>query len=268
MRAALCWLVLAACALPAAPAAGQRKLTKDQRIELIRGLMAEFATAAVPVPRSKKPLVIQSNGAYDKDQWESIGRFEGQAARAGDTVQVTKIELSNDRIVLELNFGAKGGPKWYERIEVGTGTRTTSIGGPDSANRPAPGGPTLALLLPEDLAGIDSTAVKKVLEPVLRFSRRKPDETYVDSLPEPLKQAIREKRAIEGMNRDQVLLALGKPDRKVRETVEDEELEDWIYGRPPGRITFVTFAGEKVLRVRESYAGLGGATADPLPPPR
>ena len=63
------------------------------------------------------------------------------------------------------------------------------------------------------------------------------------------------------MDREQVILALGRPDNKVRETVDGVELEDWIYGKPPGRIVFVTFEGDKVVRVKESYAGLGGSVA-------
>jgi hypothetical protein len=70
------------------------------------------------------------------------------------------------------------------------------------------------------------------------------------------------------MDRDQVVLALGRPDNKVRETVDGTEVEDWIYGRPPGRIVFVTFAGDKVIRVKEAYAGLGGEVVPPLPSPR
>ena len=40
-------------------------------------------------------------------------------------------------------------------------------------------------------------------------------------------------------------------------------MEDWVYGTPPGRITFVTFNGDKVIKVKESYAGLGTEVADP-----
>jgi hypothetical protein len=82
----------------------------------------------------------------------------------------------------------------------------------------------------------------------------------MDTLPAPVKQAITDKKAIEGMDRDQVLLAMGMPRRKVRETKDGIDTEDWIYGEPPGRITFVTFTGAKVSKVRESYAGLGGST--------
>jgi len=85
------------------------------------------------------------------------------------------------------------------------------------------------------------------------------------TLPE-IQQAIKEKRAKEGMDREQVLLAMGRPVNKTRETKEGLELEDWIYGKPPGRITFVTFAGNKVVKVKESYAGLGAEASVPLTP--
>jgi hypothetical protein len=42
------------------------------------------------------------------------------------------------------------------------------------------------------------------------------------------------------------------------------ESEDWIYGEPPGKITFVTFAGSKVVQIKEAYADIGGSTAPPL----
>ena len=64
------------------------------------------------------------------------------------------------------------------------------------------------------------------------------------------------------MNRDQVLLAVGKPLRKSRETKAGADYEDWIYGEPPGRVTFVTFTGDKVVKVKETYAGLGGSIAE------
>jgi hypothetical protein len=67
------------------------------------------------------------------------------------------------------------------------------------------------------------------------------------------------------MDRDQVLLAVGKPRHKERNVSGDgTEMEDWIYGDPPGKITFVTFTGFKVTRIREAYADIGGSTAPPL----
>ena len=66
--------------------------------------------------------------------------------------------------------------------------------------------------------------------------------------------------------RDQVLLAMGHPDHKSREVKDGMELEDWIFGQPPGKITFVTFNGSKVIKVKEEYAGLGTQVADPKVP--
>jgi hypothetical protein len=64
------------------------------------------------------------------------------------------------------------------------------------------------------------------------------------------------------MDRDQVLLALGKPVRKSRESKDGVDFEDWIYGTPPGRVTFVTFSGQKVVKIKDTYAGLGGSIAE------
>jgi hypothetical protein len=82
-----------------------------------------------------------------------------------------------------------------------------------------------------------------------------------------VQKAIKEKRAIDGMDREQVVLAMGRPNHKSREVKDGVELEDWIYGDAPGKITFVTFQGSKVVKIKEAYAGLGGETVKPPPPP-
>mgnify|MGYP000434847126 CR=1 FL=1 len=102
--------------------------------------------------------------------------------------------------------------------------------------------------------------IKKMLAPVLDFEKRSATEQYVEQLPPEVQAAVKEKRVIEGMDRDQVLMAVGKPRTKIRETKDGTETEDWIYGLPPGKVSFVTFANGKVTRVKDSYAGLGGET--------
>jgi len=81
------------------------KLTLDERMELTRGLMAEYATAKQLLPRSKKPLEFDANGKWDKKEWEEAAKESGSAARSGDQVQVTNISIESDRIVLEINGG-------------------------------------------------------------------------------------------------------------------------------------------------------------------
>ena len=236
------------------------KLTFEDRIELTRGLMAEYATVKVLLPRSKKPLEFESGGTYDKKKWDEIAKVSGPAARTGDLVQITKIDLDEDKIVLEINHGMKGGGHWYDHVQVGMGTTTSPVSRGDSN---APGGTTIAILFHKPLEPIKAAEIKKMLAPVLDFEKRSSTELYAETLPPEIKQAIHDKRVTVGMDRDQVMLAMGRPEHKSRETKDGVELEDWVYGTPPGRITFVTFDGSKVIKVKEAYAGLGTAVGDP-----
>ena len=255
---------LAAWFLMAAHSHGGEKLNVQERVEIVRGLTAEFATVKVPLPRSKKALAIELDGKFDKTAWDAADKENGPAARMGDLVQVTKVIIDDDRLVLEINGGFKGGRKWYQNLEIGMGGGTRPMGGPYTS---APGGTTVALLFHKPVSAMKAAEIKKILAPVLDFEKHSVTEQYVETLPAPIKKAIKEQRAMEGMDREQVLLALGKPRTKIRETKDGEELEDWIYGTPPGRVTFVTFRGSKVLRVKEAYAGLGGETVKPPGPP-
>lgn len=249
--------------LPAALAAAkEKKLSTDDRMALLRGLTAEYAKAKVLIPRSKKPLAIDPAGKWDKEAWEKASVEFGPAARVGEMVQLTKVKIDDDRVELELNHGLKTGPKWYERVEVGMGTNTTPISGRDNV---AKAGTNLAIVFGKNIESLDVAEVKKMLGQVLDFEMRSVTESYMEKLPEPVRKAIEQKRVIEGMDREQVRLAVGQPVRKERRVVDGDELEDWMYGRPPGKLTFVTFTGSKVTKVKDMYAGLGGSTAPELP---
>jgi hypothetical protein len=257
--------LLAGLLLSSAWAAPEGKLTESDRIEIVRGLTAEYATAKITLPRSKKPLVYESRGAWDKAKWAEAGKELGPAARIGDQIQITKVSIEDDRIVLEVNNGLKRGKKWYEHIEVGMGGSTSPVGGnPGTA---APGGTYIAVVFEGKVPLVKAAEIKKMLAPVLDFEKHSATEQYIETLPEPIRQAIAARKAIEGMDRDQVVMAMGRPLRKVRETKEGLEYEDWVYGQAPGRITFVTFQGGKAVKVKETYAGLGGSTAESVPVP-
>jgi hypothetical protein len=245
--------------------AADPKLTDDDRIEILRGLTAEYATVKTYLPRSKKPLEIDSHGNWDKDKWQEAGREFGPAARIGDLVQITKVNIENDKILLEINGGMKGKGHWYDHVQVGMGGNTGPINSGQNSN--APSGTNVVILFDKRVPPVKSAELKKLLSPVLDFDKHSATVNYVETLPAPVQEAIKQKKAIEGMDREQVILAMGKPRHKERATDKDgDELEDWIYGEPPGIITFVTFTGSKVSKVRDAYAGVGGSTAAPLPP--
>jgi hypothetical protein len=240
--------------------ADQKKLTLDQRVEIMRGLTAEYATCKVPLPRSKKPLDVAADGTWDQQAWTEAGKQLGPAGRVGDLVQVTHVDIDKDSIILEINGGMKSKGSWKDHVQVGIGGGIAPISNGQKTN--APNGTTVALRFGGPIGEVTSAEVKKILAPVLDFDKHSPTEQYVDTLPPEIKKAIEDKKPIEGMDRDQVILALGRPVRKSRETKDGVDYEDWIYGQPPGRVMFVTFGGAKVVRVKETYAGLGGTIAE------
>ncbi len=238
--------------------ADTKKLSQEQRREIVRGLTAEWATAKIVLPVSKKPLPFDSLGGWDEEAWMNENYRNGPAARPGDMVQITKVEVDEDKIKIEINDGSKEGSFW-DRVQIGTGNQTAPVTRPKTN---AMAGASIEIKFPDSIGDTDATGVKKILAKVLDFDKHTAVESYIDSLPEPVREAIKAKKAIVGMDREQVLMALGTPVSKSRETKEDVDYEDFIYGKPPGIMRFVKFAGAKVVSVQEYYAGINGSTMD------
>jgi len=248
----------------AAPAFAGDQMTWQDRVEITRGISAEYATVKVLLPRSRKPLEFNSDGTWDKNAWGEIAKTTGPAARTGDLVQITKVEIGADRIDLQINGGYKGGKHWYQGVQISGGMGGAGNSRPISQNDSnAVAGTALVLLFHKPLEPIKASEIKKILAPVLDFEKRTVTEVYSESLPPAVQKAIKDKHVLEGMTRDQVLMAVGRPQHKSRETADGIETEDWVYGIPPGKITFVTFIGDKVTKVKEEYAGLGTVAQEP-----
>lgn len=241
------------------------EITESERAGIIREMMAEHGTAKLLIPRSKKALDLHTDGTHDEDGWsDALDKF-GPAARVGDMVEITKVEFKGSRLIIELNHGLKGGRKWWHRIQVaGNRNQGTSLG--STADVYAPGGTKIAVVYDEDIPSMQADDLRALLKPVLDFEQRSAAELYIDKLPEEFQVAIKEKTVVEGMDRDMVLLAKDRPDRKVRDIKDGIETEDWIYGVPPGDVTFVTFEDGTVINIKETYANIGGQVKrDPDP---
>lgn len=259
ISALCCASILAFAQAPSGKADRARDLTDEEKIELLRGLSSEYATVKVYIPRAKRALKFNSNGAWDKVDWRDIGDEYGPVARVGDLIQITKVDIEGERIVFQINGGLNTKGKWWERIEggVGGGGATT----PMSRNSSRSAGTTVALVFPGKVPPLKPAEIKTMLAPILDFEKRSATENYFDTLPPEIQEAIKAKRAEIGMDRDQVKMAMGQARDRIRQEKDGLETEDWIYGYPPGKITFVTFANGKVIKVKDNYAGLGGSTA-------
>jgi hypothetical protein len=48
-----------------------------------------------------------------------------------------------------------------------------------------------------------------------------------------------------------VLYAMGRPPRRVRETKDGKEVEEWIYGAPPQDVEFIRFVNDKAVSIED-----------------
>ncbi len=251
----------------AADARHAAHLTESSRLAIIRAISGEFVRAQMGLPGGKEGFHLDANTAPppppaatkpDDDNLAPSHVFtvvRALAIHQGDKVQITRLEFREKTIVLELNGGGK--QKWHFRDHVQLTTAgpitATSVTDPSAPPGLEGQGCTLFLDFGRKLPDMSPDDLKRRLAPALDFGpARSAAAQYAASLPTEFQQAIKNRTAAVGMDQEMVLAAMGRPDRKVRERDADgNETEDWIYGTPPGRTIFVTFVGEKVVRVHQ-----------------
>ncbi len=252
-------LLVVVLILPGIPAfAGDQKkpgLTQESRIWILRGLQSEFGTLRKQLPRGDNGLPLDNTGKIDDDELQRLVNNNGVAIKPGEVVQITGLQFKKDAIVFEINGGGKKKRKWFQNIEVGMGGSTRPINQDQSMQMPT--GSTIVLGFGGPIPDVTVDEVKKMLEPVLDFTRRSASVMYIETLPKEIQEAIKNHQVVAGMDREMVLAARGRPDRKIRERRKDGlEIEQWLYGTAPAKIMFVTFDGDQVIEVKEFTPGV------------
>jgi hypothetical protein len=229
----------------------QAPLQPQSRLEIVRYVSGEFAKVLKPIPAGKKGFKVEVGKKLDDKELQTALRSHGLAANPGDTVQVTGIEFRNKEIVVEINGGGRSSFNIRDHLQVGVGqTMQTPL---ETAGAHKNNGGTLVLDFGKSVPDMSADDLMTDLQVFLDFTKEHSGAVnWLDTLPPQFKEAIQDHQALEGMNHEMVLAALGRPGHKVRERDPDgSETEDWIYGTPPARTTFVTFIGDKVVRVKE-----------------
>src|SRR5262245_4175686 len=225
-------------------------ITPESRVNIIRSLGSELVALKVPLPISKTGLIINSNGDFDwkKNEEESIRA--GQFIAPGITIQVTAVTIGDDSITFELNGGGKKKKRrFFERIQVGSTGGTRPLANPTS--QAPPQGSYVTIKFEKIVPDLTPDQVKEILSSVLDFSKKSATKTFIESVPDEFKDAVKNKQAAVGMDKDLVLATLGRPLKRVREKKGEVQTEDWIYGEKPQKVTFVTFLNDKVISVKE-----------------
>jgi len=226
-------------------------LKPQSRLEIVRYVSGEFAKAVKPLPGGGKGMRISVGKTVNDKELQTALRSGGIVANPGDTVQVTAIEFRAKEIVVQVNGGGKRKYHWKEHLQIGGAGGTVPL--PQTGNPNEGNGSTLILDYGRTIPDMSAEDLMNDLGPFLDFSKEhSATVNWIDTLPPQFRDAIKERKAVEGMDHEMVLAALGRPDHRVRERdPSGEQTEDWIYGTPPAKTTFVTFSGDKVIRVKE-----------------
>jgi hypothetical protein len=244
-----------------APAKKADTLQQTSELALVRYVDGEFAKVVTPIPGGRKGFHLKAGAPLDSSALRMAIGSNGSAANPGDKVQITKLTFRPKEIIVDINGGGHKGQSWRDRVHLEVGGDMPQVGAqqqdPVTSVQNSPGA-TLYLDFDHALPDMTPDELKDYLSGMLDFKEeRSAAVQWVDTLPPEMKKAIAEKRAIVGMNRDEVIAAVGKPEQKVRETKPDgSETEDWIYGAPPAKTVFVTFEGELVVKVEEFPGGM------------
>lgn len=234
-------------------------LQDSSKLNLIRYVSGEFARAVKPLPAGKEGFIVHVGQPMDAGMLDRQVATHGAAVNTGDHVQITKLEFHEKQIVVDLNGGGRGKKRLRDRIHLemgGTPTTRTTTTTPQDSGPPGmqPGlGSTLFLEFGKPLPDLSPDDLKKLLAPFLDFTKqRSASVQWFDTLPIEMKKAIQERKPVVGMDRDEVVAAIGKPEHKVRERdAEGNDIEDWIYGQPPSKTVFVRFTGSRVTSVKQ-----------------
>jgi hypothetical protein len=226
-------------------------LQAGSRMEIIRFVDGEFAIASKSLPGAKKGFHTAVGKPIDEHALQQALANTGTAVAAGDTVQITSIDFRPREIQIDINGGSQGHFHLRDHLQVGVGGMPTTSTVSQSSSQPV--GATILLDYGKTVPDMSPDDLKRDLSPFLDFSKQKSATVnWIDTLPMEYKNAIKEERAVVGMDHDMVIAALGRPDHKVRERNDKgDDTEDWIYGNPPGKTVFVTFLGDKVVKVKE-----------------
>jgi len=225
------------------------QISRDSKFEILRTVMADQASARIAMPFGTNGVDVSEAGEVDKQKVEADIKKNGQSIEVGKVVTVTEISFGDKQIEIELDGGGKNKKGFLDRLEVGIGTQTRPVSNDDP--KKAKGSKVVLRFTDKIPPDLTPDQLKQLLSPVLDFEKRNFLKTGIDALPPEFQEAVKIKEARIGMDRSTVIMALGRPDKKVREKVDGIESEDWIYFQRGLRAQFVTFENDVVVRIRQ-----------------
>src|SRR5437868_5597211 len=129
----------------------------------------------------------------------------GPAAKPGDQARISDIQIKDAVIHFEINGGPVKKQKWYQRIQVGGAGGSTPIAPSDSNANPR--GSYVDLVFDHYVPDLTPQQLKDQLRPVFDFDAKSAVEAYLETVPAPVKDAIKNHHVLVSMNREMVAYA-------------------------------------------------------------
>jgi len=233
-------------------------LQESSKLTLIRFVSGEFAKAVKSLPAGKEGFNVPVGKPLNAELLDRAVATHGAAVNSGDSVQITGLEFRGRQIAVDVNGGGRGKHHWRDHLQIGIGGGYPTMQSSSTQETGPPGlqpgmGSTIFLEWNKFVPDMTPEELKQILSPFHNFQReRSASVQRIDTLPPEMKKAIQERRPVVGMDREEVVAAMGKPDHKVRERDSDgNDIEDWIYGQPPSKTVFVRFIGDHVTKIQQ-----------------
>jgi hypothetical protein len=225
------------------------QISRDAKFEILRTVIADQAAARIAMPFGGEGVEVTESGGVNKEKVEKEIKKNGQSIETGKVVTVTDISFGDDKIELELDGGGKNKRSFLDHVQVGMG----GVGGPvrEDPAKKAKGSKIVLRFTKKVPPDLKPETLKEMLLPVLDFNKQTFLKTGLEGLPPEFQEAVKSKEAKIGMDRNTVIMALGRPDKKVREKKDGVDVEDWIYFQRGLRAKFVTFENNVVVRIAE-----------------
>ena len=224
------------------------RISKETREQVIHAFNEELVYIRARFPMGRTGLTLK-NGTVSPSgpELDHLLAVWGPAVKPGDRARISDVVIKDNYIRFEINGGPLKKQKWYQHITIeGTGSSTPIAPSDPSANAH---GSFVDLYFGKYVPEITGPELKQLLRPVFDFEAKSAVEAYLETVSPQVKDAIKNHHVLVGMNHEMVIYAKGRPPNKVRETANQVEYEEWIYGTPPQDVDFVRFVGDEVVRV-------------------
>jgi hypothetical protein len=241
-------LLLLFSSLMLAGNAAPPKMSKETREEIVHSFNQELVYIRTTFPMGKTGLRLKSGTVSPTGaELEHLMALWGPAAKPGDRARISDVVIKEDHIRFEVNGGPIRKQKWYQRIEISGASSSVPVAPSDSSANPR--GTFVDLCFDRYVPELTGPELKQLLRPVFDFDSKSALSAYLETVSPQVKDAIKSHHVLVGMNHEMVIYAKGRPPRRVRETADQVDYEEWIYGTPPEDVDFVRFVGDEVVRV-------------------